>query len=262
MSCQRNLAIDLFRIIFAFLVITIHLPMIGNGLLRPIARCSVPFFYMVTGYYMFRPEIAEFKKSIIVNLRKWLRLYVVYLTIFTAVSISLNVGLGGDVCFKWSDVIQLLVNGSCPSLDEICFNGEKYGILVIWFLYCGTIGMLMVFFLSKLVYCKMTLPFLVLIMSAMLIANSIKEERFFPQILLLSFPYLFAGAYIKCHQGVVACMKHKELLIPIILFCYFFSIIEYYSSPKVLGGEYLISTFFMSVFIFILLTNYKNGGGQ
>ena len=182
--------------------------------------------------------------------------------VFTAVSITLQIGLGSDVCVRWADAIKLLINGSCPPLDEINFRGEKYGILVIWFLYCGTIGMVIVYFLSQLVYSKKTLPLLVLILSAMLIVNTIKEDRFFPQILLLSIPYLFTGAYIKCHIDVIAYKKQKVILIPLILVSYFFSIVEYYSSPKVLGGEYLLSTFFLSVFIFILLTNYNNGEGN
>lgn len=47
----RNLAIDIFRLVAAFFVICIHAPFITWGL-NPIYKCAVPFFCILTGYYL------------------------------------------------------------------------------------------------------------------------------------------------------------------------------------------------------------------
>lgn len=41
---MRNPSIELFRYVFAFLVVFIHVPLLHGGmLLMPLARCAVPF---------------------------------------------------------------------------------------------------------------------------------------------------------------------------------------------------------------------------
>lgn len=48
---QRNIAIDIFRLVASFFVICIHAPFITWGL-NPIYKCAVPFFCILTGYYL------------------------------------------------------------------------------------------------------------------------------------------------------------------------------------------------------------------
>lgn len=50
---KRNLLIDYARYVFAFLVVCIHVLLAHGGTLyMPLARCAVPFFYLVTGYFL------------------------------------------------------------------------------------------------------------------------------------------------------------------------------------------------------------------
>ena len=50
-NMQRNIAIDIFRLVASFFVICIHAPFITWGL-NPIYKCAVPFFCILTGYYL------------------------------------------------------------------------------------------------------------------------------------------------------------------------------------------------------------------
>lgn len=49
----RIASLDYARWIFAFLVVIIHIPLMGGSYLMPIAWCAVPFFYMVTGFFLY-----------------------------------------------------------------------------------------------------------------------------------------------------------------------------------------------------------------
>ena len=82
LQVKRDYAVDLGRFAFAFLVVTLHMSMFANQYLLPLARCAVPFFYLVSGYYMFKPDERKFSRSIVHNGRKWLKLYVSYMAVF------------------------------------------------------------------------------------------------------------------------------------------------------------------------------------
>lgn len=77
---SRSIAIDIFRIVAAFFVICIHAPFI-TWETNPIYKCAVPFFCLVTGYYLNdkREDDKLFFNKIFVYLRILLLAVIVYL---------------------------------------------------------------------------------------------------------------------------------------------------------------------------------------
>ena len=150
LQVKRDYAVDLGRFAFAFLVVTLHMPMFANQYLLPLARCAVPFFYLVSGYYMFKPDERKFSRSIVHNGRKWLKLYVSYMAVFMVVSCVLKLFVPGNG-FDWTyyDTICLLREGVSPFIDQVNDERETYGITTLWFLYEGVVGMLIVYILKK-----------------------------------------------------------------------------------------------------------------
>lgn len=79
---NRNIGIDFFRIVAAFFVICIHAPFITWGT-NPIYKCAVPFFCLITGYYLkIDNDNTIFFKKIIVHIKTLLVAVIVY-SIFT-----------------------------------------------------------------------------------------------------------------------------------------------------------------------------------
>lgn len=79
---NRNIGIDFFRIVAAFFVICIHAPFIIWGT-NPIYKCAVPFFCLITGYYLkIDNDSTIFLKKITVHIKTLLVAVIVY-SIFT-----------------------------------------------------------------------------------------------------------------------------------------------------------------------------------
>lgn len=50
---MRNPIIEYARYLFAFSVVCLHVPLgYGSSVIIPFARCAVPFFYMIMGYFL------------------------------------------------------------------------------------------------------------------------------------------------------------------------------------------------------------------
>lgn len=107
-------------------------------------------FYLVSGYYMFKPDERKFSRSIVHNGRKWLKLYVSYMAVFMVVSCVLKLFVPGNG-FDWTyyDTICLLREGVSPFIDQVNDERETYGITTLWFLYEGVVGMLIVYILKS-----------------------------------------------------------------------------------------------------------------
>lgn len=71
MSNKRNTTLDLMRWLCAFLVVVIHVPIYGKGILMPFTRIAVPFFYMVTGYYIYTSNEDKLKGRLLMSSKKW-----------------------------------------------------------------------------------------------------------------------------------------------------------------------------------------------
>lgn len=83
---QRNLSIDFGRFVAAFLVVIIHVNLfVGHGFLLQFARIAVPFFYIISGYYLFTPHSAKLKMRLVNSIKKWGRMWLTYILIVGAI---------------------------------------------------------------------------------------------------------------------------------------------------------------------------------
>lgn len=147
---QRNTSIDIARFIFAFLVVVIHVPIFGGKFIMPFARCSVPFFYIVAGFYLYTEDQNRFSYKLIKNIRKWFYLWSIYTLIFTTIAVALNYLSGNDFSFHNNDVINMLTSGTCKALDIVSIKGHEFGIsVVLWFLHAGFLSFIFLYFIRK-----------------------------------------------------------------------------------------------------------------
>ncbi|MDU2670897.1 MAG: acyltransferase [Clostridium sp.] len=133
--------IDLFRVIAVILVVMNHTyPLAGINetadfvLARIIARVAVPFFFMVSGYFILPSIIGENKDytTVIRNVKKLVKLYIIATLIYLPIGIySGNIGVN---------------IGVVGALKELLFNGTFYHL---WYLPGAIIGILIVSMLLK-----------------------------------------------------------------------------------------------------------------
>ena len=134
---EQYAALDVFRIVSAFLVVSIHTSVfysLNNTadfiLTRIIARIAVPYFFMLTGYFMYK-HIKEGDKDYIKAFLK--KIGVIYL-ISILIYLPLNIYSG---YFKRGNIIFEVIK-------DILFDGTFYhlwylpavmtGVLIVWFL--------------------------------------------------------------------------------------------------------------------------------
>ena len=110
MENQRYDNIDALRLFFAFCVVMIHVPMIGSYLLAPIYRCAVPFFYMVTGFFLYSKH--ESSNKLLIAAKKWFYLWLKYFAIITFLSIALHLLLNQNVTISLADVTNVIIGNS------------------------------------------------------------------------------------------------------------------------------------------------------
>lgn len=133
--------IDLFRLIAVILVVMNHTyPLAGINetadfvLTRIIARIAVPFFFMISGYFILPRIMGENKDytTVIKNVKKLTKLYIIATLIYLPLSIY-----SGNITPNM---------GMVSILKDIFFNGTFYHL---WYLPGAIIGILIVSLLLK-----------------------------------------------------------------------------------------------------------------
>lgn len=138
---RRLEGLDFFRIIAALFVVAIHISPLASFsanadfiFTRIIARCAVPFFLMVTGYFILPQYIFNKSKNykrLFRFLKKSLYLYITAVILY--LPINLYAGHFNDA--KISDIFCMLI-----------FDGTFYHL---WYLPASMLGMIIVFLLGR-----------------------------------------------------------------------------------------------------------------
>lgn len=151
---HKSGAIDQFRLIAAFLVVANHTsPLLTFGedadfiLTRIIARIAVPFFLMVSGYFLYKQLESGNKLYIWSFCKKLVLLYICSIVLF----LPLNLYAGHYKSEGWgfSFLKDLLINGTFYHLWY--FPGLILGVLIVVFC-MRKIGLRLTFFLSLFLY--------------------------------------------------------------------------------------------------------------
>lgn len=151
---HKSGAIDQFRLIAAFLVVANHTsPLLSFGedvdfiLTRIIARIAVPFFLMVSGYFLYKQIESGNRFYIQTFCKKLVLLYLCSIVLF----LPLNVYAGHYKSEGWgfSLLKDLLINGTFYHLWY--FPGLILGVLIVFFC-MQKIGLRFTFLLSLFLY--------------------------------------------------------------------------------------------------------------
>ena len=124
----RIASLDYARWIFAFLVVIIHIPLMGGSYLMPIAWCAVPFFYMVTGFFLYDSNPTKIGAKITKALENYLKIWAISFALLTSIVFILKVIYSNPLGWSLKDITDLfLVLGNCLVAELVTIHGISYG---------------------------------------------------------------------------------------------------------------------------------------
>lgn len=245
---MRNPSIELFRYVFAFLVVFIHVPLLHGGLLlMPLARCAVPSFYMISGFFLAKKTCNVDFIPFLPTVKKWILMWGKYFVVFAIIGVLIDWYCGNITYPNIKDFTSLVLTGQCLYVDEHIVATHKLGLLTLWFLYEGALAFALLYVLRKYLYFKVML---IVVMAVQLVAAILIHKGIttwlFPYS---SFPFLYYGMWLGRKDKVHHIVKKKMLLI-VVCFLYILGMVEY----KCLEDVVFVNLPF-SVIIFILITS-------
>lgn len=256
---NRVASIDLGRWVFAFCVVCLHVPMWHVLYLMPLNRCAVPFFYMVTGYFLANKE----KIAIKLTARNYMILWARYSIILLIAALIADFFICGNVkAWTFHDSLALFTTGNCPFIDERVYDGKTYGFSTLWYLYIGSIALYLLYIARELLNKKWFLCIvLMLALSGPFINlfNASYGDSY--RLIIQAIPYITIGYWINKNTLMNNNVSTYYLFI-LVGVLYVLGIGEIYVL-KLCGihiQDVYFTTMFLSVLIFITLLKIEWGG--
>ena len=209
---MRNKSLDAVKAIAACLVVCIHVSFPGQAgqLVKVLARCAVPFFFMVSGYFCYYQDGNASKRilSKILHIMKLFAVSVVFYFIWECFMKAWN----GEGVWTW---IKELV--STEHLKEFFLYNSTSPIRAhLWFLpaliYCYLLALLIEKWkIRKAAYCMAPVLLAILLWRA---EFCVFFDRFYHTMeyrnfLFTGMSFFLTGQMIHEYQDTIAC-KHQE----------------------------------------------------
>lgn len=259
---NRLIMLDYARWIFAFLVVVIHVPLVGKKFLTPLAFCAVPFFYMVTGYFLYDNTPNVVSKKIVKALKNYARIWIVAFSLLTSVVFCLKVIYSNPLNWTLQDFVDLfLIYGNCQAAELITINGISYGTSALWFLYGGIISLALLLCLHRLLFNKVLFATVLALYYISIVINY-RNGYVVPRIISASFVFLYVGLVLHKIIAEHPFLYKREYLMLLAIFL----IVALYAEQLLLRCESYNRILLLpaSLAIFMLIISYKKqfGGGK
>ena len=142
---ERTSSFDVLKVIAAFFVVYIHIPTSGTigGMLVPVTRVAVPFFIMVSGYFIWNANMEIMRGKI----KKQVK-YILFLTIFSNLmffvwGIVKSILFTGSVSgyfkqvFSLDSLISFLVFNASPFSTHLWYLSSYLYVLLLCYVFCN-----------------------------------------------------------------------------------------------------------------------------
>lgn len=253
---NRNIGLDIGKWIFCFCVICLHVPMWNNNFLMPINRCAVPFFYMVTGYFIYGRSEKAFSKSSNKLIILWFKYTIVFLLLATLCDIAF---CGGLQHWTQYDTISMLSSGNCPYIDVRHIQNIDYGFSTLWYLYIGAISAFLLHLCRKFLLKKWFLSLMVVLTLSGPLLNYL-GIRYLDgyRLVIQALPYMAFGYWMNSLNNRASQIPTKNSIIAFITFYILgyaeFKLIYYCSIPI---QDVYFTTILLALNFFILFKNLR-----
>ncbi|MBP5493028.1 MAG: acyltransferase [Clostridiales bacterium] len=212
LSSSRNHAIDLMRIVMAFLVVTIHWPFSGNAgnVFITYGKTAVPFFLVVCGYMLYRDDANELMSRLLKQTRRIL-IFFLASNVFYAGAAALfdkmtNGRVNMRVYFNANAMKSFLLYNFSPFSEHLWYLGSLLYALVILLI------------LNKLKVLKPAIflgPVLIaayVVLSHMGVAESYQLRN----AILVGLAYTMTGMLIRRYEKKILSIKALPVILGIL----------------------------------------------
>ncbi len=259
---KRVIGIDILRVICSFLVVCIHVSTktgVGKNV-EAIARVAVPIFLMITGFFYNGVE-----KSNRVNkqIKKVFKYVVLTNILYFVWQIIVNAASNGNISlyfrsFELKTLMEFIFLNNSPFAWHIWYlNALLYVLIIVKFLdkffgkqYTNVQGV--VFLVFNLILGQY---------SAVIFGKSF-SKLYTRNFLFLGIPYFCVGRLLRCFcdKNIRERKETRGVIYIVAIVCFSFTTIlermNFVWHKLPFNGEHYISSFFLSVSIFLLFYEY------
>lgn len=249
-SVKRNVAFDISRFVFAFFIVVIHVP--GWGWVIPFSRCGVPFFFLLSGYYLYASDKNLLGSKSLRSAKKWFMLWLTYTVVFSAILFLLKINY---MEFALTDMIELLRTGITTSLDLVIINESIFGISVLWFLHAGMLAFLFVYFIRKIIYTRLVNVLMVVWTLFAVSINYFEGKIVIDRSLSVAVTFIYAGMLLKKHMAALRRVSNRQLMLIMGISLITLYIEAIWARLDMRNVEIYYSTIVLTIVIFVYLSN-------
>ena len=221
---KRIASFDVARLVFAFWVVVVHVPIWGRIYLQPLACIAVPYFYMLTGFFCYDKDSTKLTLKLKNSLFNYGRLWIAYSVLLFGVICLLREFYPTEVTWTANQFkCFFLTYGNCTAFERLTIDGHNFGCSALWFLYGGALSLSIMYMFRKWLFSKMFV-FVVIAVWISFVLLTYDGHMRFPRPIGASLPYLYLGAVINRYRSFV---EEKMTLKSILLFFIFFLCLMY-----------------------------------
>ena len=125
---MRYPQIDILRFVLSFMVVCIHVPLLGAVIYMPILRIAVPLFYIITGFFLLSENSAVDYSRLNKSLKRYASLWFRYLLVFTIISYIFRIIYHDNEVFGFADVLKFIKLGFCNFVSHVIIGDKTYNI--------------------------------------------------------------------------------------------------------------------------------------
>lgn len=206
---QRAYNIDSLKILCAFLVIFIHVYTPYREYIVPVARCAVPCFFIISGYFIFSEDQKAFSCHLYRGMKRTFQLFLWSSLLFAIVKILSAAFNDEDFSFlSWWALCKFICLNDNPFGYHLWYVGAYlYTLAIVWFFIRK----------NKLKWLYVVVPVLLLADLCLGKYSLVLWGREFPNILTRNFlcvgiPYFMIGTLIKHYKVRFLSYQRLRLL--------------------------------------------------
>lgn len=253
-----NYCMDFLKGIACIFVVFIHVKFPGDfgQAVQAVARFAVPFFFMVSGFYYFRPEY----QGVIGGGKKFLHIFKIFFfayLFYIVVALLENHFLGGSNSFNFSvkHIVGVLTVSVIPENvpGQLWFLLSLLEVYLVWFV-------LDYFHLRKLAYilaCFSLLGMILLGQGAWLMGHSL-PANYYRNPWTEGFFFFTLGYYLHSKQEKIVI--NNSVLFCVILLSVVLSIVERFVCGRIFAVHLSTYPLVIGLFIYAINNREKHAG--
>ena len=237
---SRNAFMDTLRLAASFFVVVLHVPLPGaiGELLKPILRCAVPFFFMVSGYWLFGGETP----ALLARLEKRARRAALLLAAGCAAFFAMHIGYSVLIARTGFAPALRSVWNLRAALSFFAFNNTDFfwpgGAAHLWFLAGLLYALLLLRLLLAAVPLRRLYPLIPVLLAAAVpvaflaarrVADVQERDMLTRNFLFTGLPCVLAGMWLRQNEQALHRLP-AGVAVSLPLYCAALCVIERFTS--------------------------------